>query len=120
MADLIAEIRASEEMLLAPDDRQTPAQLANLLADDFLEIGASGSVYDKVSVIQGLSEDVFVRFEISEFRTQALGQSHALATYVLTKTDASGRKERSRRSSIWKSVSGGWRLLFHQGTVLAE
>jgi len=77
MADLIEEIRASEEMLLAPDVRHRPAQLANLLADDFLEIGASGSLYDKPSVIQGPSEDVFVRREADIRLTVAKRQESA-------------------------------------------
>jgi hypothetical protein len=46
--------RELEERLLKPEVRSSPEAVAYLLADEFIEIGSSGTVYDKQQIIEAL------------------------------------------------------------------
>ena len=117
-ATLTPQILALEERLLSPDVRQSADELAHLLSDDFLEYGSSGTVWDKGRVLEELPElSQLKSFAISDFRVEALEEHFALATYRLVVSDSTGEERRSLRSSVWRHEPGGWRLLFHQGTL---
>jgi hypothetical protein len=50
-------IRGFEEQLLQPGIRTSPERLAALLADEFIEIGSSGRVYNKQQTIDLLRQE---------------------------------------------------------------
>ena len=47
-------LRRLEERLLQPEVRQSAEAVADLLADDFIEFGSSGQVFNKQQIIEGL------------------------------------------------------------------
>jgi hypothetical protein len=49
-----------------------------------------------------------------DFGLRRLGPDTYLLTYTL---DQAGR--RTRRSTIWQNSEDGWRILYHQGTIIA-
>jgi hypothetical protein len=49
--ETVALIRRLEEALLVPAVRKSAAQIAALLADEFVEIGSSGRIDDKNQII---------------------------------------------------------------------
>jgi hypothetical protein len=118
--ELIDTLRELEETLLRPSVRKDSHELDFLLADDFVEIGSSGRVFNKSQIIAELQiEAVLPAIRVSEFAVEMLTTEIALVTYRTTAHDADGRESlQSRRSSIWTYRDGRWRIRFHQGTRL--
>ncbi|MGY6498825.1 MAG: nuclear transport factor 2 family protein [Microcella sp.] len=112
---LVAAAEAAERELLRSDTRRDASRMRALLADDFREIGASGRVFDRESIIGDvLSGSGDVHPEISEMQSVMVASDLVLVTYRL---DFGGRL--SRRSSLWSVAGGQAQLRFHQGTPLS-
>ena len=112
-------IRVLEEQLLDLRVRGDRAALERLLADEFVEFGASGCVFDREAVITALASESATEFAVHEFRATALAPDLVLATYRATaRTPARGTERVSLRSSLWVHRSERWQLLFHQGTPI--
>ena len=108
----LAFFRELEARLHRRAVRNSPETVAALLADDFLEFGKSGRVYDKAQAIAALSADDIDAPEVHDFTARSLAPDVVLVTY------RSGRAEQfAWRSSIWRRSDGDWRLTFHQGTM---
>lgn len=122
--DLIAHLRRLEEELLRPEVRRSRAALEALLAPDFVEIGRSGRVYDRATIVAALASEAGAGSDrpvarIEDFTVRLLAPDVALATYRSTRGAESGAGPRThaRRSSTWRREPGGaWRLAFHQAT----
>ncbi|MGH7973143.1 MAG: DUF4440 domain-containing protein [Limisphaerales bacterium] len=54
---LQSSIRELEERLMLPRVRNNASVASALLADEFVEVGSSGRVYDKKSVLSALAND---------------------------------------------------------------
>ena len=108
-----------EEELLRPEVRRSPEKMAALLADDFLEFGRSGRIYDKANILEAVAQQPDGQRSLRQFSAKALAPSVALVTYWSTLCDANGNERYSLRSSIWTRTGQGWRLVFHQGTPTA-
>ncbi len=52
----VQELQRLEEELLRPEVRRSPEKMAVLLADDFLEFGRSGRIYDKVNILETVAQ----------------------------------------------------------------
>jgi len=115
LEEILCHLEASH---MQPEVRRSPDAMGDLLADDFVEIGSSGTLYaDKGKIIASLRKSTPFRASMSDFRVKLLGPGIALTTYHLVKQDREGAGEkRSLRSSIWKLMDGRWQLVFHQGT----
>ena len=113
--DLTRTIRDLEERLLTRDVRTSRQALADLLTDDFVEIGASGTVYNKDSIIGALLTETHREVAVSDFNVLEMSSDQAQATYVATIADTGTV---SRRSSVWRYQQGVWRMAFHRGTPI--
>ena len=112
-------LRALEERLLQADARQSAAELDALLADDFLEFGSSGRIYDKPQVIAALPHEAPTTISLTDFRTRALATNVVLVTYQAIRAGtADTAVAHSLRSSLWRFMDGRWQIVFHQGTSL--
>jgi hypothetical protein len=109
--ETVALIRRLEEALLVPEVRKSAAQIAALLADEFVEIGSSGRIYDKDQIIGQLQQESGEESlrTVSDFTARELADGLILVTYPIIET-------RTVRSSIWKRTNSEWRMVFHQGT----
>lgn len=110
-----------EQQLQRPEIRSSPDEVARLLADEFFEFGASGSVFTRQQVIEELPHEQKTQptreLICNNFSVQWLAEGVALVTYRGTRRILSEAKEfRFLRSSIWKLINGQWRMAFHQGT----
>jgi len=106
-----------EQSLLEPEVRSSAEKLDSLLADDFIEFGSSGRVYDKGHILRELPLSPPVNITIMDFRVRLLGPDLALVTYLTASHDGAGGKTRhALRGSIWRLSGGGWQIIFHQGT----
>ena len=111
--DVLAAI-AGELALLQPVVRADAAKLESLLADDFQEVGKSGRLWSRSEIVEMLTADSGSgAIEAVDMQATRLGEGLVLVWYVSV-TDAGS----ARRSSIWRRESGGWRIVFHQGTQI--
>jgi hypothetical protein len=114
-------IRALEEQLLRPDVRSSAEKVARLLADDFVEIGSSGRVFDKQKIIEALRDEAAEGRsppqKADELTVRFIAENVALVTYrIVRRTSITGEEIQTLRSSIWKLIDGRWQMMFHQGT----
>ena len=117
ITELEAEIRRLEERLLTPEVQAAPEELARLLADDFLEFGSSGRVFDRQQVIAMLPLQPKEQFALTEFQVRLLAPTIALAMYRVARPEEQHEAPHgSLRSSIWRCTAGRWQMVFHQGT----
>ena len=104
-----------ETALAAANPQGVEGGLASLVADDFLEFGASGRTWDAASMRETLATASPTDLvEILEFDVVELAPDIALATYRL------GPPRPSNRSTIWIRRDGRWQVRFHQGTLRPE
>ena len=116
-----AHLRALEEELLQPAVRKTASRVDALLAEDFIEFGSSGRVFDKHDIIDILRSESPARRSLTDFRALPLGPGVVLTTYRATNYGASGEQPiHSLRSSVWRLLDGRWQVVFHQVTPLEE
>ncbi|MFC5419579.1 DUF4440 domain-containing protein [Bosea eneae] len=112
-------LRRLEEELLAPETRSSPDKLADLLADDFIEFGRSGHVYDKRQTIEALAGEAggpeAAARTAARFHVNELAEGVVLLTYRSARHEA-GSATHALRSSIWAWREGRWQMVFHQGT----
>jgi hypothetical protein len=111
-----ARLEELEKRLHRRDVRGSRTAVEQLLADDFLEIGRSGRVYDKAQALAALAAETGVlAVETDNFEFRSLADGVVLVTYFSRTTDEAGSRA-SLRSSLWKKADDRWQMLFHQGT----
>lgn len=111
-------LRALEERLLRADVRQSLAELDALLADDFLEFGSSGRIYNKRQVLGALQHEAPATNSITAFRAKVLAPNVVLVTYQARRSGTTETATaHSLRSSLWQFLDGRWQIIFHQGTT---
>ena len=112
-------IQELEERLLKPDIQKSLEDLDMLLDDSFVEVGSDASEYNKKDILQSLPKEQGVKWSLSQFKCIKLSDDVVLVKYIATKKLVEkSLSQESRRSSIWKSFDGQWRMIFHQGTKL--
>jgi hypothetical protein len=109
-------IHELENKLLQPEIRNSPAEVAKLLNQDFVEYCSPGTIY------KYKTNDCFpspgIDFRIYDFAVKMLADDIVLATFKLIKhSEPDESKKYSLRSSIWQLVDGNWKMIFHQGTL---
>ena len=110
--------RELETKLHRKDIRNSPDVVLELLADEFMEFGSSGLIYNKSETVESLkNEQKDLQIIIENFMAQSIGSDIVLVTYRSSKLDPDdGTRFSALRSSIWKLIDGKWRMIFHQGT----
>lgn len=110
-----ATVMRLELELLEPAIRADFKRLDALLADDFLEVGASGRSFGKADVLSRLPTESGITFTATDMQAHLLSPTVVLVTYLATRSHA-GEAAQSRRSSVWVHNSCGWQMRYHQGT----
>jgi len=112
-----AQLRHLEEQLLKPEVRASREKLAALLADDFIEFGSSGGVFDKRKVMAALTNERPAKLSLRKFAVTMLADNIALVTYrAIRRSKRGARPVETLRSSVWRMREGEWQMVFHQGT----
>ena len=107
-----------EERLLSPEVRRSSNVLECLLADDFVEFGGSGRVFDRAAIVRKLAQEFSVRsISLENFILIASAAELAVVSYRAVARDTPKHPPRfSLRSSTWIWRDGRWQMRFHQGT----
>lgn len=110
----IEEVISLEKLLLKPIARKDLKTLERLIAEDFVEFGSSGKIYNKSDVIASLLWEPITSFQATDFNLKALNNECVLLTYRLIARETN---KVSLRSSVWLfRKPHGWQMVFHQGT----
>jgi hypothetical protein len=93
--------------------------LAELIDNEFIEIGSSAAIHDKAEVMRWLASDDQSERIGTSFKAHPLAENVILLTYISTIKDTPvAESKQAIRSSIWRLTDGQWRMVFHQGTPL--
>ncbi|XVX21240.1 DUF4440 domain-containing protein [Actinomycetota bacterium] len=111
-------VLALERELQGSECRADPGRVGELLDADFLEIGASGRIWDRAAVTEMLLEegaDAAAPIEMHDLAARPLTPDLVQVLWVSQRAG-----QRAARSSLWRRTDDTWRLVYHQGTPLTE
>ncbi|MEL7184939.1 MAG: DUF4440 domain-containing protein [Pseudomonadota bacterium] len=93
-------------------------EFEDMTVADFWEVGASGRRYSREHVVNELVERYSARHEdvwsADDFQCREIAPDNYLLTYTLIQ----GTNRVTRRSTIWRRTDDGWKIFYHQGTVV--
>ncbi len=117
---VLAELAAREPIFHRPEFGRTRAEFEAMMDPEFREVGASGREYTRDFVLGVLEERYSAsfedRWETTDFRCQSLAPDLYLLTYKLVQDGT----RKSRRATIWRRTAGDWKIVYHQGTLIAD
>ncbi|MDE1460973.1 DUF4440 domain-containing protein [Spartinivicinus poritis] len=106
-----------EKQLHSTGARHSVEALSCLIADDFIEYGASGDCFGKQEVLKWLPLEQNVEITAFDFQCRLLADDVAQVTYRSVRKLAQASDRYTLRSSIWKKTGRHWQMIFHQGTL---
>ena len=116
---ILEELQRREPIFHRPEYGTTRADFETMMAEEFWETGASGSRYSREHVLDVLEqrhlqpqEDLW---RTSDFQCLKIASDNFLLTYTL----AQGERV-TRRATIWRSTAEGWKIVYHQGTIVSN
>ena len=118
--DILAELANREPIFHRPELGTTRADFENMTMPDFWEVGASGRCYSRTEVLDVLEKRCATPpaevLETSDFQCRRLAGDVYLLTYTLLQNN----ERLTRRSTIWQRTDEGWKIVYHQGTIVAD
>jgi hypothetical protein len=113
------ELMKREPLFHRPEFGTKRSDFERMTAPTFWEVGASGRRFSRQFVLDTLegrydspTEEVW---EVADFHCLEIATDNYLATYTLMQ---GGRV--TRRATIWRRTGDGWKILYHQGTIVAQ
>jgi hypothetical protein len=120
LTDILTELACREPIFHRPEFGTSRADFERMTVEDFWEIGASGRSYSRKSVLDGLEKRFSVPhtdiWETKDFHCRRLASDVYLLTYTLLQDNV----RLTRRSTIWRRTSDGWKIVYHQGTIVQD
>lgn len=114
----VAAAIEGELRLLDPRVRASADVLTTLLHPDFREIGASGRLWERDTIIAVLTDP---EAPCPAPLTASRMRGDQLAPHLVHLTfDTESKGLRSHRSSLWLLTENGWLLYFHQATPFID
>jgi hypothetical protein len=118
LAEITAELSRREPIFHRPEVGTSRSDFANLMVDDYWEIGASGRRYERLAILDEMERRYAAPHEnvwkTSDFECRRLAPGVYLLTYKLIQN----HDRHTRRSTIWQSTPQGWKIVYHQGTLI--
>jgi hypothetical protein len=118
LVDVLNELIRREPVFHRPEFGTTRVDFENMVVADFWEVGASGRRYSRTYVLDGLEKRRSVLYEdvweVKDFYCRQLGHNFYLLTYTLIQD----RTRTTQRSTIWERTAVGWKIVYHQGTIV--
>jgi hypothetical protein len=116
---VLNELMAREPIFHRAELGTTRQDFEDMMDPNFWEIGASGCRYSREYVLDTLeqryanpTEDLW---QTKDFYCMAIAPNHYLLTYTLIQ----GART-TRRATLWRSSALGWKIVYHQGTVVTS
>ncbi len=120
LIDVLDDLKKREPIFHHPEFGTTEQDFLNMTDSKFWEVGASGRIYNREYVIKILLEryqnpDYKDVWKTKDFHCFEIAPDNYLLTYTLLQ----GTRI-TQRATIWRCTAGGWKILYHQGTVVQE
>lgn len=123
LRDILQDLRSREPVFHRPELGSSRADFERMTEEGFWEVGASGRRYSRNHVLDVLADRHQVAshlaledtWEAADFACRELGSD----TYLLTYTLVQGQRK-TRRATVWRRSADGWKIMFHQGTVVED
>jgi hypothetical protein len=120
LSDILNQLIQREPIFHHPEFGTTRADFENMTDPDFWEIGASGRRYSREYVLTELekrhSQPLAESLQATDFHCRQLAPGVYLLTYNLLQENV----RKTRRSTLWQQTETGWKILFHQGTIVQD
>ena len=114
---VLEELKLREPIFHRPEFGTTRRDYENMTDAEFWEVGASGKRYSREFVLQVLENRAPDPEEESwltrDFQCREISADNYLMTYTLFQ----GPRV-TRRSTLWRRTATGWKVLYHQGTIV--
>ncbi len=119
LVDVLTELVQRELIFHRPPRGTTRADLERMTEATFREVGASGRRYSRECVLEVLEKRAAKRVEDTwqtrDFHLLEIAADNYLLTYTLIQS-----VRVTRRSTIWRRTAQGWKIVYHQGTVVED
>jgi hypothetical protein len=116
---VLEELKKREPIFHAQGFGGTIDDFQRVVAPEYWEVGATGRRYSREFILQTFQAIPPVsgaeEWECRDFGLLQLGPDTYLLTYTLNQWD-----RLTRRATIWQRITDGWRILYHQGTVVSH
>lgn len=116
---ILEQLREREPIFHRPEFGTTRADFEAMTEPDFWEVGASGRRYSREYVLDVLEERYRQPFDddwqTSDFHCREIAAGNYLLTYTLQQGP-----RLTRRATLWRHTAQGWKIVYHQGTLVAE
>ncbi len=119
MEELKELIYKLETDLVKPEIRTSVEKINELIADDFIEYGSSGLVYDKAIILERLPRDNSPTYTLFDFELIILSEDIVQTRFKTNRVNFDGTKMSALHSSLWRKTNEKWQMFFHQGTPIA-
>jgi len=116
MNELKEIIYKLETDLLKPEVRSSVDLLNTLIADDFIEYGSSGLIYDKKNILERLPKGLSPTYNLYDFECINLSEDIIQTRFKTDRINLDNTKTTSLRTSLWRNSNDNWQIFFHQGT----
>jgi hypothetical protein len=118
LAGILEELKKQELIFQHPPLGTSVEEIESMLADTFWEVGASGKIYDREHGINTLFERSKKPLEKTWHSKDFYCCEIAPNNYLLTYTILQDKNRMSRRATLWRKTEDGWKVLYHQGTLV--
>ena len=116
---VLKELTQREPIFHRPEFGTTRADFESMTEPEFWEVGASGRRYSREYVLDELekrnAEQAEDAWQTRDFHCLEIAADNYLLTYTLIQ----GTRV-TRRSTIWRRTARGWKILYHQGTIVED
>jgi arsenate reductase len=119
LVPVLKELRGREPIFHTPEFGATLTDFEKVMSPGYWEVGASGRRYSREFILRTLDRNPPVDAAAAGWKSydhalRRLGPDTYLLTYTLRQPD-----RLTRRATIWQTTSAGWRILYHQGTIVS-
>jgi hypothetical protein len=117
---VLEKLRRREPIFHTREFGSTLEDFENATGPHYWEVGASGRRYSRAFILRTLEQSPPVDAVSANWRICDLGlRSLGPDTYLLTYTLHQGERI-TRRATVWQETAVGWRILYHQGTIVCS
>jgi len=117
---VLDELMRREPIFHRAELGRTREDFEKMTAADFWEVGASGRRYSREYVLDTVEKRYVGAYdeewETIGFHCRRLAEDVYLLTYTLIQDN----ERKTRRSTIWQRTPDGWKIVYHQGTVVQK
>jgi hypothetical protein len=114
---VLEELKQREPIFHHPEFGTTRRDYENMTDPEFWEVGASGRRYSREFVLETLENRLpdpdESKWLTRDFQCREIAADNYLITYTLIQ----GPRV-TRRATLWRRSAAGWKVLYHQGTLV--